>query len=195
MATSSRCFGPFARSRRGGPRCWVSCLLFPCGMDREQPAACHRRPVRHGRSRHPGAAAHWQEPESYRSLRTGRARSTGAEPVTSGVTGLSSTSAGLSETFNPLTLLGLSEAESVPRRRPFSPFPAPFGPTLAQGRHRKATAVQFLTVREVAAKVRVSAATIYALCAQGKLPHMRVSNSLRLALDDIEAFLRCTNRR
>jgi excisionase family DNA binding protein len=58
----------------------------------------------------------------------------------------------------------------------------------------KATAVQFLTVREGAARLRVSTATVYPLCTQGKLPNLRVSNSLRIALKDVEATLWRKNR-
>jgi excisionase family DNA binding protein len=100
----------------------------------------------------------------------------------------------LYEPFNPLTLLGFSEAVGVRPTRLLSPFPDASGPTLVQERHRQATAVQFLTVREVAARLRVSPVTVYALCAGGKLPHTRVSNSVRIALEDLEAFLRRKNR-
>jgi excisionase family DNA binding protein len=116
--------------------------------------------------------------------------------VTSGVTGLSGPSAGLHEPFNPLTLLGLTEAESVRPTRLFSPFSEAFGPTLVQDtrsrrkRVSKITAVQFLTVREVAARLRVSAATVYSLCAQGKLPHARVSNAIRIDVNDVGALRR-----
>jgi len=120
--------------------------------------------------------------------------------VTSGVTGNFDPRPGLSDTFNPLTSLELSEADEVRTARFFSPFPEAFGPTLVQKTHRrgqrvsKATAVQFLTVREAAAKLQVSAPTVYSLCTTGKLPHVRVSTSLRLALEDVEAFLRRKNR-
>lgn len=107
---------------------------------------------------------------------------------------------GLHEAFNPLTSLGLSDADSVRGTRLFSPFPETFGPTLVQNSRRrgkrvsKATAVQFLTVREGAARLRVSTATVYPLCTQGKLPNLRVSNSLRIALKDVEATLWRKNR-
>jgi excisionase family DNA binding protein len=38
----------------------------------------------------------------------------------------------------------------------------------------------YLTVREVAERFRVCTATIYALVKAGKLPHVRVSNSIRV---------------
>jgi excisionase family DNA binding protein len=50
----------------------------------------------------------------------------------------------------------------------------------------------FLSVRAVADRLGVSTATIYKLLAQGNLPHIRVSNAIRVALDDLAAFVaRC----
>jgi excisionase family DNA binding protein len=37
------------------------------------------------------------------------------------------------------------------------------------------------TVREVAAFLRVSTRTVYAMCAQGRLAHVRVMNAIRIA--------------
>jgi len=45
-----------------------------------------------------------------------------------------------------------------------------------------------LTVREVAAYLRVSTATVYELCARGKLRHIRVLNAIRVTADDVEAL-------
>jgi excisionase family DNA binding protein len=44
-----------------------------------------------------------------------------------------------------------------------------------------------LTVREVAALLRVSTATVYELCARGKLRHVRVLNAIRVARCDLLA--------
>jgi excisionase family DNA binding protein len=52
-----------------------------------------------------------------------------------------------------------------------------------------ATIGPFLTVREVAARLRVSTATVYSLCESGALSHMRVSNSIRVSVDDLCTFL------
>jgi excisionase family DNA binding protein len=46
-----------------------------------------------------------------------------------------------------------------------------------------------LTVREVAARLSVSTATIYALCDRGELPHIRISNAIRISPADLETFL------
>jgi excisionase family DNA binding protein len=47
---------------------------------------------------------------------------------------------------------------------------------------------RLLGVREVAAVLRVSTATVYRLCEEGQLPHVRVANAIRVRPDDLEAF-------
>jgi excisionase family DNA binding protein len=46
-----------------------------------------------------------------------------------------------------------------------------------------------LTVREVAAYLRVSTKTVYILCARGDLRHMRVLNAIRVTPRDLQALL------
>jgi len=45
-----------------------------------------------------------------------------------------------------------------------------------------------LSVREVAARLGVSTATIYKLCERGELPHVRISNAIRIDPAELEAF-------
>jgi excisionase family DNA binding protein len=45
-----------------------------------------------------------------------------------------------------------------------------------------------LTIKEVAAYLRVSSATVYELCARGKLRHVRVLNAIRVAPFDLQAL-------
>jgi excisionase family DNA binding protein len=45
-----------------------------------------------------------------------------------------------------------------------------------------------LKVREVAELLRISTATVYKLCASGKIAHERVSNSIRIGRAELEAF-------
>ncbi len=54
-----------------------------------------------------------------------------------------------------------------------------------------------LTVKEVAKKLKVSAATVYTLCASGRLPHSRIStHSIRIAESDLKAYaLACRSPR
>jgi excisionase family DNA binding protein len=46
-----------------------------------------------------------------------------------------------------------------------------------------------LTVRAVAARLGVSTATVYKIVAQGDLPHVRLSNAIRVTPADLDAFL------
>jgi len=46
-----------------------------------------------------------------------------------------------------------------------------------------------LTVREAAARLRISTATVYALCRAGKLEHHRVSNAIRISDRALEDFM------
>jgi excisionase family DNA binding protein len=39
----------------------------------------------------------------------------------------------------------------------------------------------------VAARLRISTATVYAICERGELAHVRVSNAIRVKVDDIDA--------
>jgi len=50
----------------------------------------------------------------------------------------------------------------------------------------------FLTVREVAALLRVSTATVYKMCGEGMLPHVRVSNALRIPRDAVVDLIKVT---
>ncbi len=47
-----------------------------------------------------------------------------------------------------------------------------------------------LTVREAAEHLRVSTATVYALCERSELRHVRVSNAIRVRVEDLEDFIR-----
>ena len=46
-----------------------------------------------------------------------------------------------------------------------------------------------LTVREVAAILRVCRDTVYRLCANGQLPHVRILNAIRIGPADLDGFL------
>lgn len=48
----------------------------------------------------------------------------------------------------------------------------------------------FLTVREIARKLRVSAATVYDVCKSGRLAHVRVNNAIRVSALALRRFLR-----
>jgi excisionase family DNA binding protein len=44
---------------------------------------------------------------------------------------------------------------------------------------------RYLTVREAAAVLKVCTATVYKLCERGELPHLRVSNAIRVLASDL----------
>lgn len=50
--------------------------------------------------------------------------------------------------------------------------------------------VVFLTIAEVAAKMRVSKMTVYRLVHSGELPALRVGRSFRVTEDDVNDYLR-----
>ena len=49
--------------------------------------------------------------------------------------------------------------------------------------------VRLLTVREVAERLAVCTATVYALVERGEIRHLRISNAIRVHPDDLEAFV------
>ena len=48
---------------------------------------------------------------------------------------------------------------------------------------------ELLSVREIAARLGVSTATVYGLCERGELTHVRVSNAIRIPPANLAAFL------
>ncbi len=50
-------------------------------------------------------------------------------------------------------------------------------------------ATDLLTVRDVAARLNVSTAMVYKLCDRGELPHVRISNPIRIAPADLADFI------
>ena len=65
---------------------------------------------------------------------------------------------------------------------PTTPTPDDLG-LLCGGRNR------LLTVREVAEQLEVCSATVYRLCANGELPHVRIIDSIRIRPTDLAAFI------
>jgi excisionase family DNA binding protein len=48
---------------------------------------------------------------------------------------------------------------------------------------------RLLTVREVAGLLGVATSTVYQLCAEGRLAHVRVSNTIRVEREAVAAYL------
>jgi excisionase family DNA binding protein len=80
---------------------------------------------------------------------------------------------------------GDHEAGPVQRSLPFAADRTPFVTRLLPGNEADGG---LLTVREVAARLRVSTATVYKLCRRGVLRHVRVLNVLRIAPADLGRF-------
>jgi excisionase family DNA binding protein len=69
-------------------------------------------------------------------------------------------------------------------------FPKDFVPPLSPRlRSLHGGADHLLTVREVAKRLGVSTATVYALCNRGELVHVRVSNAIRIEPADLAEFI------
>jgi excisionase family DNA binding protein len=52
-----------------------------------------------------------------------------------------------------------------------------------------------LTVREVAERLGVCSATVYALVERGELGHVRVSNAIRIAPRELSAFIAASGQK
>jgi excisionase family DNA binding protein len=53
---------------------------------------------------------------------------------------------------------------------------------------------RLLSVRDAAGRLGVSTAMVYALAERGELPHIRVSNAIRIAPADVAAFIAARRR-
>ena len=80
---------------------------------------------------------------------------------------------------------------------PFAPIRSPFVTRLLPGSAATAARLEvlrggkdgLLSVREAAEHLGLCTATIYGLCADGALPHIRILNAIRIAPADLEAFI------
>jgi len=86
---------------------------------------------------------------------------------------------------------GVQPSHSVSTlRKPFGPpvvhdAPGPRAPLRAL----EGGAGRLLTVREAAERLAVSAFTVYGLCDRGELPHIRISNAIRIAPAALAEYL------
>ncbi len=48
---------------------------------------------------------------------------------------------------------------------------------------------RLLSVKQVAKRLSVTTASVYGLCAAGRLPHVRILNVIRIAASDLAAFI------
>ena len=78
----------------------------------------------------------------------------------------------------------------APPTKPVALLPPPKGEKrVAMAIAARRASSRTLTVAEVAAELKVCTAIVYRMCATGKLPHFRVSNSIRIRVEDLPSVL------
>ena len=105
--------------------------------------------------------------------------------------------AGVTREYHPATSArnhSASVKAAVQEFHPVAPNPQFFGAVVVQADAPRIRALPgfgggLLSVRQVAAQLGVSAATVYALCERGELVHARISNSIRVDPSDLAAFV------
>ncbi len=108
----------------------------------------------------------------------GMARDTGFEPVAFG-SGVGFTKrAGPSSASQPLAIARFARSRSSTRLSHFASFSSPFGTPVV--RPDGPVSARYLSVREYARVLGVSRATVYRAVASGDIPHVRVSNAIRI---------------
>jgi excisionase family DNA binding protein len=123
-------------------------------------------------------------------------RETGFEPATLSLGNFQATVTTSSTATQPRerTQAGRGATSQPVRKRPT--VPNPFA-GLRAGPETGAPTIRvleggcgrLLTVRDVAARLSCSTATVYKLAGRGELPHVRVANAIRVAASDLEGFI------
>jgi len=73
----------------------------------------------------------------------------------------------------------------------FVAFRSEVNAPVMQERETRSAGPRLLTVKEAAARLRVSTATVYGLCERRRLPYVRIStHAIRIAEQDLSAFVR-----
>ena len=103
-------------------------------------------------------------------------------------------SADLHQTYQVLAITEDHEATELRTSARFGTVFRRLGPNWVQSWSSKHFAAggspePLLSVREVAKRLGVSTATVYRLCEQGELPHVRVSHTIRLRSIDVAEFV------
>ncbi|HVP66369.1 MAG TPA: helix-turn-helix domain-containing protein [Anaeromyxobacteraceae bacterium] len=124
--------------------------------------------------------------EANRAL--GVARGTGFEPVASGSGGAVSPLVTSGDPSQPLVIARGRRRGDCSPSLDLAPFSRPRVTPELQAQRAIGPHERLLTVREVAARLQVSTATVYRLCGEGKLPHVRVSNSIRISPGEVPGF-------
>jgi len=110
----------------------------------------------------------------------------GLEPLASGVTVASTRLAGGSSASQPLGTTGTGRVFDSPESQGSTPVFRSLGiPLVSSSGSVLGRTARLLTVREAAAAMRVAPATVYQLCAEARLPHVRISNAIRIPCEAI----------
>ena len=92
---------------------------------------------------------------------------------------------------HPIETTQVADPANTLNPRPDRPCRAGFSPLVAPRSTRLSLVPEALfTVSEAAKLLNISRATAYKLCERGELPHIRISNAIRIAKADLEAFRR-----
>ena len=109
---------------------------------------------------------------------------TGLEPVASGVTVSEMGLAGCGRSSQPLAITQGEDGRDSSASPGFAAFSRPrVTPRLQSQIVKSIPSERLLSVRQVAARLGVCTSTVYNLCREGRLAHVRVSNAIRFAPD------------
>jgi len=101
------------------------------------------------------------------------------------------TSQPVTATDNPSQSLQDGREDLADSLQALPTLPQDFGPPVVRTPMAGPVRIgSLLTVKQVAAKLGVSAATVYGLCERRELHHVRVANAIRVSPDALEAFVR-----
>ncbi len=142
-----------------------------------QPPRDHFSPFKIRRARRP---ENTKPPEPLGSGGSSVAGCRGLEPLASGVTVDYQWMAGGRSGSQDAGNAGAALERSSPFSQRFAAVLRPLGTSLVQSGAIDAESVRWVSVRELAAILRVSTSTVYQAVAAGEIPHVRVSNAIRI---------------
>jgi excisionase family DNA binding protein len=109
------------------------------------------------------------------------ARAKGSEPLAFGFVAQIVANSGRIRDCQPFLTARNNKGRRSQPSQPFRDFRRQFVTRLLPEKRREAGATpRLLTVRDAAKALSVSSATVYALCKRGEIPHVRVSNAIRI---------------
>jgi len=113
----------------------------------------------------------------------------GLEPMASGVTVGRAELARKRSTSQATAIPADDAAATSPNRSALAGFRPPFGIPLVSEIGAPSDPLLLLSVREVAERLKVARSTVYKICGEGKLPHARVSNAIRVSKAALADYL------